>query len=121
MDDPLNDLFTLLPELLLLSTVLVVIIADLFLGRGAKWILTPLMLFGLALTAIGCVLVWGVNETVFSGFYVVDDMAVFLKLVTVLIGFLAALFAPSYLVSRRLPLGEFNAILGFSLLGMFVL
>ena len=26
MDDPLNDLFTLLPELLLLTTVLVVII-----------------------------------------------------------------------------------------------
>ena len=34
---------------------------------------------------------------------------------------LAALFAPSYLVPRRLPLGEFNAILRFSLLGMFVL
>ena len=42
MSDPLNDLFTLLPELLLLGTVLVVIITDLFLPRGAKWILTPL-------------------------------------------------------------------------------
>ena len=79
------------------------------------------MLFGLVLTGIGCVLVWGVNETVFSGFYVVDDLSVFFKVATVVIGFMAALFAPSYLVSRRLPLGEFNAILGFSLLGMFVL
>jgi len=121
MNDPLNDLFTLLPELLLLGTVLVVIVTDLFLPRGAKWILTPLMLFGLVLTGIGCVLVWGVNETVFDGFYVVDDLSVFFKLATVVIGFMAALFAPSYLVSRRLPLGEFNAILGFSLLGMFVL
>ena len=121
MNDPLNDLFTLLPELLLLATVLVVIVTDLFLPRDAKWILTPLMLFGLVLTGIGCVLVWGVNETVFDGFYVVDDLSVFFKVATVVIGFLAALFAPSYLVSRRLPLGEFNAILGFSLLGMFVL
>ena len=72
MNDPLNDLFTLLPELLLLGTVLVVIVTDLFLPRGAKWILTPLMLFGLVLTGIGCVLVWGVNETVFDGFYVVQ-------------------------------------------------
>ena len=39
MNDPLNDLFTLLPELLLLGTVLVVIVTDLF-PRGAKWILT---------------------------------------------------------------------------------
>ena len=36
MDDPLNDLFTLLPELLLLTTVLVVIITDLFLPRGPR-------------------------------------------------------------------------------------
>jgi NADH-quinone oxidoreductase subunit N len=121
MDDPLNDLFTLLPELLLLTTVLVVIITDLFLPRGSKAILTPLMLFGLVLTGIGCVMVWDINETVFSGFYVVDDLSVFFKLATVVIGFMTALFAPSYLVSRRMPLGEFNAILGFSLLGMFVL
>ena len=34
MNDPLNDLFTLLPELLLLGTVLVVIVTDLFLPRA---------------------------------------------------------------------------------------
>jgi NADH-quinone oxidoreductase subunit N len=121
MDDPLNDLFTLLPELLLLTTVLVVIITDLFLGRAAKWVLTPLMLFGLVLTGIGCALVWGVNATVFDGFYVVDDMSIFFKAATLLIGVLSALFAPSYLVARRMPLGEFNAILLFSLLGMFTI
>ena len=69
MDDPMNDLFTLLPELLLLGTVLVVIVTDLFLPRGGKAILTPLMLFGLVLTGIGCIQVWNVNETVFAGFY----------------------------------------------------
>jgi NADH-quinone oxidoreductase subunit N len=121
MNDQLADLFTLLPELLLVGTALVVITADLFLPRGTKWLLTPLAVFGMILSAIGCVLVWGVNDTVFAGFYVVDDMSVFLKLATLLIGVLAALFAPSYLVGRRLPLGEFNAILLFSLTGMFVL
>ena len=121
MNDALNDLFTLLPELILVATALVVITVDLFLPRGAKWTLTPLAVFGMLLAAIGCVWVWGVNETVFAGFYVVDDMSVFLKAATLLIGVLAALFAPSYLVGRRLPLGEFNAILLFSLLGMFVL
>ena len=121
MNDPLNDLFTLLPELLLVATALVVITTDLFIPRPAKWILTPITIFGLLLTAIGCVLVWGVNDHVFAGFYVVDPLATFFKGATLVIGLLAALFAPSYLVSRRLPLGEFNAILLFSLTGMFVL
>jgi len=121
MERPLDDLFTLLPELILVSTALVVITVDLFLPRGAKWLLTPLSIFGMALTAVGCLWVWGVNETVFAGFYVVDDLSVFLKLATLVIGVLSALFAPSYLASRRLPLGEFNAILLFSLIGMFVL
>jgi NADH-quinone oxidoreductase subunit N len=121
MTDPLNDLYTLLPELMLIGTVLLVITTDLFLPRSAKWVLTPLTIFGLALSAVGCVLVWGINDRVFDGFYVVDDLSIFFKAATLLIGLLAALFAPAYLVARRLPLGEFNAILLFSLIGMFVL
>src|SRR4029079_3758678 len=121
MPDALNDLFTLLPELILVATVLAVITTDLFIPRGAKWILTPLTLFGLGLTGIALVLTWGVNDRVFGGFYVVDDLAIFFKAATLLIGVLSALFAPSYLVRPGMPLGEFNAILLFSLLGMFTL
>ena len=117
----LNDLFTLLPELVLIVLVLCVITTDLFLPRPAKWLLTPLTVFGLILAGIACVLVWGVNDTVFSGFYRVDDLSVFLKMVTVGVGILSALFVPSYLRIRRLPLGEFNAMLIFSLIGMCVL
>ncbi|HTE66885.1 MAG TPA: NADH-quinone oxidoreductase subunit N, partial [Candidatus Binatia bacterium] len=117
----LSDLFTLLPELILTVTVLTVITVDLFLPRATKWLLTPITVFGLVLAGVGCALVWGVNETVFAGFYVVDDLSVFFKAATIVIGILAALFAPPYLLSRRLPLGEFNAILLFSLIGMCVL
>ena len=120
--DYVSDLFTILPELLLTSTVLLVITVDAFLPRDAKWVLTPLTVFGLLLAGISCAFVWGVNDRdVFSGFYAVDDLSVFFKGVTILIGVLTALFAPSYLVSRRLPLGEFNTILLFALIGMCVL
>jgi NADH-quinone oxidoreductase subunit N len=121
LDDALNDLFTLLPELILLITVLAVITTDLFIPRSSKWLLTPLTLLGLGLTAVGLVLTWGINTRVFGGFYVVDDLAIFFKAATLVIGVLSALFAPSYLVRRGMPLGEFNAILLFSLLGMFTL
>jgi NADH-quinone oxidoreductase subunit N len=121
MTDAVLDLFTLLPELILAATVLFVLTTDLFLPRGLKWLLTPLTVFGLVMTGIGVVLVWGVNDTVFGGFYVVDDLSVFFKAATVVIGIFSALFAPSYLLARRLPLGEFNTILLVSLAGMFVL
>ena len=117
----LNDLVTLLPELVLVVLVLTVITADLFLPARDRWLLTPLTVFGLILAAIACVEAWGVNATVFSGFYRVDDLSVFLKMATMGIGILSALFAPAYLRARRIPLGAFSAILIFSLIGMCVL
>jgi NADH-quinone oxidoreductase subunit N len=116
-----EDLVTLLPELVLATLVLVVVTVDLFLPRRNKWLLTPLTVGGLILAGAACVVVWGVNDTVYSGFYVVDDLSVFLKGVTIVIGILSAMFAPSYLVARRIPLGEFNTILVSALIGMCVL
>ena len=64
----------------------------------------------------------GINDTVFNGFYVVDDLSVFFK---------AADGDDRHLRQcsscrptsrqRNLPLGEHNVILMFALLGMFVL
>jgi NADH-quinone oxidoreductase subunit N len=118
--DP-NDLAPLLPELILTGLVLVVITVDLWLPRDLKWLLTPLTVAGLVLAGAACIPVWGVNETIFAGFYRVDDLSVFFKVVTVVSGILAALFGPAYLTQRRMPLGEFNVVLIFSLLGMAVL
>ena len=117
----LNDLVTLLPELILAGLVLVIITTDLFLPRTRKWLLTPLTVAGLFLVGTACVVVWDINETVYAGFYVVDDLSVFLKGATVLVGILSALFAPAYLAQRRIPLGEFYTILVSALIGMCVL
>ena len=119
--DMLDDLVTLLPELILAALVLTIITTDLFLSRANKWLLTPLTVAGLVLTGAACVVVWDINETVYAGFYVVDDLSVFFKAATIVIGIISVLFAPSYLVVRRIPLGEFHMILVSALLGMFVL
>jgi NADH-quinone oxidoreductase subunit N len=119
--DYVDDLVTLLPELILATLVLVIMTVDLFLSRANKWLLTPLTIGGLILAAAACVVVWDINETVYGGFYVVDDLSVFFKGATIMIGIFTALFAPSYLVARRIPLGEFNTILVTALIGMCVL
>jgi len=119
--DHANDLVTILPELILAALVLVVITVDLFLPRAHKWLLTPLTVGGLILAGAACVVVWDINETVYAGFYVVDDLSVFFKGATIIIGILSSLFAPSYLRTRRIPLGEFNTILVTALIGMCVL
>ncbi|MEO5985717.1 MAG: NADH-quinone oxidoreductase subunit N [Candidatus Limnocylindria bacterium] len=116
-----DDLVTLLPELLLAGLILAIITVDLFLSRANKWLLTPLAVAGLVLVGAACVVVWDINETVYAGFYRVDDLSVFFKASTVLIGILSVLFAPAYLVVRRIPLGEFHMILLSALLGMFIL
>jgi NADH-quinone oxidoreductase subunit N len=117
----LDDLVTLLPELVLSGLVLVIITVDLFLSRANKWLLTPLTVAGLILAGAACFAVWGVNRTVYDGLYVVDDLSVFLKGATIVTGILSALFAPAYLLRRRIPLGEFNTILVSALIGMCVL
>ena len=117
----LRDLVTLLPELILSALVLVIITVDLFLSRANKWLLTPLTVGGLILAGAACFVVWDINETVYAGFYVVDDLSVFLKGATVVTGILSALFAPAYLLVRRIPLGEFHMILVSALIGMCVL
>jgi NADH-quinone oxidoreductase subunit N len=119
--DLLDDLVTLLPELILAALVLTIITVDLFLSRRNKWLLTPLTIAGLILAGAACVVVWDINETVYGGFYVVDDLGVFLKGTTILIGIISVLFAPSYLAIRRIPLGEFHMILVSALLGMCIL
>jgi NADH-quinone oxidoreductase subunit N len=115
------DIGSLLPEIALTAVVLVVLTADLFLRRDEKWALTWITVLGLIVVGVRCGLDWGVNQTIFGGFYRVDDLSIFFKVATVVIGILAALFAPGYLKHRKLPLGEFNVILLFSLIGMFVL
>ena len=119
--DLMRDLVTLLPELILAALVLVIITVDLFLPRARKWLLTPLTVAGLVLAGAALIPVWGINEEVYAGFYVVDDLSVFLKGATIVIGILSTLFAPSYLAARRIPLGEFNTILVSALIGMCVL
>jgi len=121
MTDPAT-LYPLLPEGALALTILVVISVDLFLAREHKWWLTPLTVVGVALTAGAIAVVWNSTPTdSLAGIYTVDRLALVLKLAALGIALLAALFCPSYLVARRLPLGEFNAILLFSTLGIFVL
>jgi NADH-quinone oxidoreductase subunit N len=111
-----------LPEVALALLVLAIITADGFLPRDRKPWLTVITVAGLALTGWACVTVWDSGATtVFGSLYTVDQFSVVVKGATVAIGILAALLAPAYLTARRLPLGEFNAILVFSLLGMFVL
>ena len=116
-----DQLGALLPELVLTALLLLVITVDLFLPRGSKWLLTPLTVLGLLIAGAACFFVWGTNQTVYEGYYVVDDLSIFIKGATIVTGILSALFAPAYLLVRRIPLGEFNTILISALIGMCVL
>ena len=120
-DLSLAELGAIAPEVVLTVLALLIITIDLFLARPSKWLLTPLTVVGLLVAGWATLTTWGMNQTVFAGYYRVDDLSVVIKLASMGTGVLAALFAPSYLAGRRMPLGEFNAILVFSLTGMCAL
>jgi NADH-quinone oxidoreductase subunit N len=117
---------TILPLALVILAALAVILADLFWPRRDDLIMA-LGLGGLSL-ALGATLVvgplpgdWGLlGEGGAIGdpaIYTRDLLTVLLEVALLSIGLLTLLFAPDYLVPRRLPVAEFTATLLFAVSG----
>ena len=62
--DLLDDLVTVLPELILVALVLVIIVADLFLPRAATGVLSWVTVGGLVRAGAAVVVVWNISVTV---------------------------------------------------------
>ena len=61
------------------------------------------------------------GQVVFGGLYVQDMATTLLDALVISIGILTVLFAPDYLVPRRLPMAEFCATLLFAISGAMLL
>jgi NADH-quinone oxidoreductase subunit N len=118
----MNQLVLALPEILLLASACVVLIADLFVterSRGATYILA---LISLAAVFV-MVLATGVDKPhiAFSHTYIRDGFGDLLKLFVLGIGFVVFLYSKDYLKSREVCFGEFHVLGLFGILGMMIL
>jgi NADH-quinone oxidoreductase subunit N len=113
------------PEIFLLVAGCAILVIDLFLEDGARWITYALSLA----TLVGCAaLTWavtaatgGVAATTFNGMFVLDMMASVLKMCTYLAVALCLVYSRTYLSDRGLYRGEYFVLVLFATLGMMVM
>jgi len=108
------------PEITLAVTAVAVILADLFVQKKA--ILTILSVLGIAVAGIFTAMMWqDGGRSVFANLLVVDNFALFFKVLFLGVGLFVILFSTDYL--HRLPNlhGEYHALILLATLGAVLL
>jgi len=116
------SLLVALPEIFLLSAIVVVLLLDLFLTKGFKQVtyyLTQISLFIAGLLAFNLI---GHPETIiFSNSFVLDDMASVFKVFMMGSAMVAMVYSRHYLTQHDLFRGEYFVLVLLSILGMMVM
>lgn len=115
-----NDTVLLaLPELIILTTACLALLANLFFKRVFHSIALSLATLGLGAAACASFVCLGQYAQVgFHGLFISDDLAHMMNLFIYLTVFLSFIYAKTYLEERKLPSGDYYVLGLFSLLGM---
>jgi NADH-quinone oxidoreductase subunit N len=116
------DLYTVLPELIILITACSVLILDLFLHENQKSFNHGLTIIGLLL-ALGSVGLVSVDQTTtaFGGVFIRDSMSDLLKGALLVVTLLAFVYSSTYLRNRNLWVGEYYVLMLLALLGIMIM
>ncbi len=118
------DWYRILPELIVLGTALLVLLADLFAVRGRKGWLAIVGLLGVIAAAVLACVVFAGNETV-PAFYAMvsaDRGAMFADVVILFAAGLGLLMSPGFIERQGITHeGEYYALLLISALGMMLM
>ena len=121
---------TILPEIIVLVTSLILIFYDLFTrGRESKSrALAGISIGGYVAALVICILYFneiigspGINnQQAFGGMVVVDNLGFFFKMLSLGTAIIAVLFSTQFIKERGMALGEYYSILALATLGMMV-
>jgi len=114
------NLEPILPELILAITTIVVILLDLFIQKKV-W-LTVISLAGIAVATGFAVTLWGENpQTIFNNLLVIDNFAVFFKILLLAIVALVLLASRDYVSKLHRFQGEYHALMLLAAIGMMLM
>jgi NADH-quinone oxidoreductase subunit N len=122
MNFVMPDLYPASAEIFILVMACVLLLVDLFAGKGRRWLayllaqLTLAGSFGITLFTFD-----GQGVTTFSNMFVDDMLADFLKLVLYPVVAVMLVYSREYLAARNLDKGEFYLLVLFATLGMMVM
>ena len=118
-------MFLAYPEIFLLTAACAILVVDLFLTDGTRWVtyaMSLAALFGCALlTAIVTGRTGGLIYHTFNGMFVSDLMASVLKMFTYIAVALCLVYGRTYTTDRGLFRGEYFVLTLFATLGMMVM
>ncbi|TME64026.1 MAG: NADH-quinone oxidoreductase subunit N [Chloroflexi bacterium] len=113
----MKDVQAVAPEIIVTVVAMLILVADAMLGRRRAATLLPIITVAGLLLALASTLAGAPAGRYFHGFVNVDAFATFFRAVFILLAIFAALVSPEYLARRRVPAGEYYAIICFSTVG----
>ena len=118
----INSLMVALPEIFLISSIVIILLIDLFLTskfRRVTYYLSQLSLFVTGILAFNLI---GHTETViFSDSFILDDMASVFKVFILGSAMVAMVYTRHYLIQHSLFIGEYFVLVLLAVLGMMVM
>ena len=121
LSDLSSNLITILPITTLLAWSCLLLLVDLWIPPGRKWLTAALAAAGLALTLGISLAQGGSSMTGFNGMVEVDGFAVFLDVLFLGSGLFAIALAHDYLRRMEIERGEYYVLLLFSVAGMLLM
>jgi NADH-quinone oxidoreductase subunit N len=115
------DFYVLLPLILLVAWACVLLLVDLFIPKGSKWITAMLAAFGLALTLGFTISQVGRENSGFNGMVALDGFSVFVNALLLVSGLLGVALAYGYVKRMGIERGEYYILMLFSISGMMLM
>ena len=118
------DWHALAPELVLIVGINLVLLVDLWIDASKKWILASLtgfVMLGAFLPVITLAVVGDDVRSMFDGRYVIDEYALVLKAMFLLVGYVVVLLSQNELEEGGYYQGEYYLLLLVSVLGMVMM
>jgi NADH-quinone oxidoreductase subunit N len=116
------DLMPALPEMVMLAMTCLVLVVDLFLPQEKRGFTLLLSVVTLVMTIGAVVLVAPVTEvSTFGGSFVLDQLAIVLKIAVCAITILVFVYSRDYLVDHSIYKGEYYVLGLFATLGMMIM
>ena len=120
---PSIDWHAFAPEVILVATLALVLLVDVFTEEDSRWTASSIAGLGF-LAALVPVISLGLDNTVrgmFGGAYMVDDFALVLKALFLVAGYVTVLLSTNYIAEGDYYEGEYYILLVASVLGMTVM
>lgn len=118
----LENLHVALPEMIVLATACLALIADLFLRHKIKAIAYSISCLGLLIALAVNILYLGSFKTlILNGLFISDDVAHLMKIFIYITVLLSFIYSRNYIDERKMPAGDYYVLGLFSTLGMMIL